>query len=459
MALSGLKQSINENGTGATTPTSDGVACFIGYSTLGTAETVISIGDSSLVEKKLGFGPMSQAVACKLSMAGGVAYAIPVVSDVAGTVGTITKVGTGTPVLTAAGTPNDNTQFVIKIVAGGAVATATFQYSIDNGLSYSPVILTATTYLIPNTGITVSFPVGSYVAGDTYSFTTTAPGYSSTKAQSAFNALVNSGVKVECVYFVGQPADLTAAASLAVAVNTMLETEFAKSNIMHAYIEIPDGTDEAINTAFANVNAPHVVPCIGYCDIMQPTNSKQIKRPSAFATVAKAMAIPVSEELGYVGSKKQNNLVMKLYRDERLTPGLSDRFTVLRTRNEKAGFFYEVAKTLASAGSDLQKLRYRRVLNKAVEICGKILINHVNERLKLEKNGTLSDAARDIIQGEVISALQAGIGDSVSAFEFVISQANNMNLDPTLNCRVRYLPFGYAENIVVEHSFTKSLAA
>ena len=39
MALSGLKQSINENGTGATTPTSDGVACFIGYSTLGTAET------------------------------------------------------------------------------------------------------------------------------------------------------------------------------------------------------------------------------------------------------------------------------------------------------------------------------------------------------------------------------------------------------------------------------------
>ncbi len=58
---------------------------------------------------------------------------------------------------------------VVKIIVGGAVATATFQWSNDGGTTWSATQTTAATYQDPTSLITVAF-AGTFTANDTYAF-------------------------------------------------------------------------------------------------------------------------------------------------------------------------------------------------------------------------------------------------------------------------------------------------
>ena len=98
------------------------------------------------------------------------------VATIASVASAVTKSGTG-PNVTLTGTPTLTASCVIKVILGGAVATATFQYSTDGGTTWSETKTTAATYAIPGTGITAAFASGTYVADDTYSFTTVLPSF------------------------------------------------------------------------------------------------------------------------------------------------------------------------------------------------------------------------------------------------------------------------------------------
>ena len=98
------------------------------------------------------------------------------VATIASVASSVTKSGTG-PNVTLTGTPTLTASCVIKVILGGAVATATFQYSTDGGTTWSETKTTAATYLIPGTGLTAAFASGTYVADDTYSFTTALPSF------------------------------------------------------------------------------------------------------------------------------------------------------------------------------------------------------------------------------------------------------------------------------------------
>lgn len=98
------------------------------------------------------------------------------VATIASVASAVTKSGTG-PDVTLTGTPTLTASIVLKMILGGAVATATFQYSLDGGTTWSTTKTTAATYAIPGTGITAAFASGTYVADDTYSFTTVLPSF------------------------------------------------------------------------------------------------------------------------------------------------------------------------------------------------------------------------------------------------------------------------------------------
>ncbi|MBV9501618.1 MAG: hypothetical protein JO138_19790, partial [Acidobacteriaceae bacterium] len=82
------------------------------------------------------------------------------------------------PLLVRVGVSNGIYSWVVKIVAGGALGTATFQYSTDGGVTFLPStpVATASMYVVPGTGIALDFPngTGTYMAGDTYSWTSAA---------------------------------------------------------------------------------------------------------------------------------------------------------------------------------------------------------------------------------------------------------------------------------------------
>jgi hypothetical protein len=58
----------------------------------------------------------------------------------------------------------------VKIVVGGALGVATYQYSTDGGATWSVAAVTATRVAIGATGLAANFPSATYVAGNIYSY-------------------------------------------------------------------------------------------------------------------------------------------------------------------------------------------------------------------------------------------------------------------------------------------------
>lgn len=101
-----------------------------------------------------------------------------------GSIGSSTHTGSGSGTIAQTGAPmapfgtgQGGTGILVKIVTGSTTATTygTFEYSLDGGNTYSAAIVNpgnAGTFLIPNTGVTLTFTgaetTGVWVASDTY---------------------------------------------------------------------------------------------------------------------------------------------------------------------------------------------------------------------------------------------------------------------------------------------------
>jgi hypothetical protein len=119
-------------------------------------------------------------------------------TPIAGSIGAMELSGvTGNAVATAAGTPVDDEDIKILFTKGGALATAgiEFKTSRDGGQTYSPSVRlgTALTYLIPDTGITVTLgtTAATYNANDVIAFGVKGPTFDSGDLTSLQTALAS----------------------------------------------------------------------------------------------------------------------------------------------------------------------------------------------------------------------------------------------------------------------------
>lgn len=112
--------------------------------------------------------------------------------------------GTCTPTIVSPGAPSTgNYAIVVKIIVGGAVATATFQWSSDGGETYGATQTTAATYTDSTTGYSVAF-AGTFVADDTYAFSP-----ADNPIIATVNALANVVQKFDHTgYFIDRSMDL-----------------------------------------------------------------------------------------------------------------------------------------------------------------------------------------------------------------------------------------------------------
>lgn len=80
----------------------------------------------------------------------------------------VTQVGGGVGTVTPFGAGYGGQNFVVKIILGGAVGVATYQYSSDGGSTYSGTLTTAATVSL-TAGVSVAFS-GTFTAATTYQF-------------------------------------------------------------------------------------------------------------------------------------------------------------------------------------------------------------------------------------------------------------------------------------------------
>ena len=394
------------------------------------------------------------------------------------TAGVVTTGGgnTGTQtVAISAASPLDTYSAVVTITGAGALGAATFTYSLDGGNTTSPTQLVPAsgTYVIPDTGLVLTFS-GTSTAGDYFTFTATPASFSTTDLANAMTQVLASTQTWAFAHVVGAPSAVAGAATLLAALDTQLGTAAAAYRYARGLIEVPSDTDANTLSGFATASSTRVGACAGYAYTTSALNGRVTSRNSAWHAAARASKVPPSEDLGRVASGSVAGItapsvgagatpVSALLRDERATPGLdAGRFTTLRTIIGRQGFYVTHGRLMAPNGSDYTFLQNGRVMDIAATAVRNALLTYLNDSVRVDSatGFILEKDARSIeafVDGQLRAALtQPGYASDLT---FQVSRTQNILSTGTLATTLRVVPLGYASQITVDLGFTNPALA
>lgn len=454
---------IKDNALGVVPPNTNSLMALLGVCSSGTLNTVYQFNDIQTLKDTLGTGPLVEAAAHVLSIAGGPVVCIKTNGSVAGTVGSVTLVGTGLSVLTTTGSvPLDGYSVAIKITTGAtnpAAGLATFRTSLDGGLTYSGDIALPTSgvYAIPATGVTINLSAASLVAGDVYSFTTVAPGYSVSDFNTTWDALMADNSDPFCVHVVGIPADGTAAAALAAALDSKLTTaQNTQYRFLMGLMQAQSASDSSISTGLAAFTSTRVAIAAGFEKLTSQITGAQVTRPASFVIAARAAKVSPAEDLGRVASGNTPGIT-SLLRDEFKTPGLDAKaFSTLRTHIGLPGFYVTNGRMFSSPTSDYQYFQHRRVMDIACKGMRLIGLHYLNDSVRVNSTTGLIlevDALKIEAYGEAILRAMVTQPGYASDVGLTVDRTVNMLSTNSLVLHGRVIPLGYAKYIYADIGF------
>ncbi len=457
MPLPSANLTIKDGGLGLVPQDSSGIQAIIGTCSAGTVNEVNGYGNIKALQDALGSGPLVEAAALVIDQGGGPVYAIRATGGTAGSAGAVTQSGTGTSVMTVTGTPLDSYLLKVKVTTAAAAVTSglgTFQVSLDGGLTYGPDIAlpTATTYAIPNTGLTLNFAAGTLVAGDTYSSTCTGPAYTLANLQSAMTALLADPRTWFMVHAVGVPADTSAAQAIFGALDGYMAAAAAAYRYTCALMQAPDQSDSANISAFSaqSSSTGRVMVAGGFATILSPISGMELKRPGSWQMAVRAAQVPPSEDLGRVRSGSLGRII-SLSRNEEATPGLdAARFATLRSHTGLPGYFITNGRMMSSPASDFQHLQHRRVMDIASTVVRAATLQFLNSSVRVNATtGLILEADAVAIEEYVAAQLRAAVTQPGYASDATaqVDRTNNILSTGILNVNFSVVPLGYLKTI------------
>jgi hypothetical protein len=459
MPIPEISTSIRDNALGIVAENPDGVHAKVGVCSNGTPNTLYSFADQKTLADTLGTGPLVEAAAHALAVAGGQVLCVPVNASP----GTIQGPPAPPPTQSAVnitGAPLGEYQGVIQIAPGsnGLATSSTFRYSLDGGRSFSPEIAIQSGYPIPGTGVVVNFVPATmgFFAGQSFAFTTTAPGFTLSDLNAALEALLADSREWRLVHVVGIGADANAAASIVAMLDAKLTSAENAFRYARGIAECPQLSDSELISAFASFASRRVGVAAGFEDLTSSITGRTGRRSAAWPAVARAMAIPISQDLGAVEDGPLPGVV-KLYRDERVTPGLdAKQFITLRTFLGVAGFYVTSGRCMAPVGSDYGLLQNGFVMDAACRTARNALLPFLNSKVRVDATtGMILEADARTIEATVEAALNARLTSQghASAIEVKVSRSENILSTQRLPVTIRVVPLGYARSIAVDIGF------
>jgi hypothetical protein len=417
------------------------LVAVIGRCSTTSTPAVYAFDTPGTVTDEVGYGPGPDLAMAISRESGQRVLLIPCATSVAGSLSAVTETPSGSgPDITVAGTvaltPWDTLQCAIKVVKAGAVATAKVRISLDDGLTYGPTITTAATYAIPRTGITVTFPAGTYVLDTVYTFSTTAPTPAAADVDAAI-AVAVAGTQKPSIIVLAQTDTTTVSETVAMInqLETTASTALATSKVpIRCFVSAhPDATDSGLETAIVALDADRVCLFAGDAYISSGYASATMRRPACWAGAIKAAKNRFSSDLGN-GNDGPLSYVQDYTRNEfTATTKLRDaRCCVLETRPGSTGVFFSRGVTLGDPAIVYTDLNLCRVVDEAYRICQPLLNQEVNNDPVLKANGTISDDDAERVEAKLGDALEQGLlkpSDGVphaSAVEALVDRANVM---------------------------------
>lgn len=461
MALPEVTITVVDGQLGLSGENIDGIHVTLGVCSAGIPNTFYSFSSSSDVPKALGRGPLVEALAYKLDLAGGPQYAVPITASVAGTSTVPVAEGVGAPAVTLTGAPFDAFEGSVRIVSDGTLGNATFQFALD-GTSWSEIITTAATYAVPDSGLVLNFAAGTYTTAHSYSWTSTAPYYNLVNLNAAFAALLADNRKWRFVHVLGAGATAADTAAVCAALQAHMEAARAQHRFVSAIAEAAPDTASNLIAAFASVAAGRVMLVVGQAPHISRVSGQIFTRPHSWgvamraAWVGQKATVGIASHLGRVLDGPISGYLQELDPDEFKSPGLdAQRFTTLRTIVGKPGVYVTRGRTLAPFGSDFMYWENLQVINKACTIVRDVMLNYLNDEVSVKEDGTIGEGEAQKIENACLSRLTAemvAVRNVTAAFA-VVNRGINIVSTRKLMVAVKVRPLGYAEDISVEIGF------
>jgi len=495
---------VNDGGSGTVITPATAVQAILGCSSTGTANQPFATRSLSALTSNFGTGPLVEAAAIVI-LAGGTAIVNKVAQNSAGTRKAVQFTGTGSSVITSSGNPNDDYYIVFKVVTGGTIGVAgiTFQISLDAGRNFGPIqaLGTASSYLIPSTGVTLNFAAGTLVALDKAQFQTTQPLWATGGIQSALNALAASSYGTTgwgSMHIVGGSTSGGVPGADAATIAGYLEGFAGTPNFIYTdtFMSARDlnapttwgGAGEteatwisALQTDYSAVAQKRIVVGAGHWNIPTPYTNVSVwgapryRRPMTWAAAARQVQIPVQRMLSRVKDGALSNIVVDptndpldgfVYHDERSNPGLSylaaggtgSRFMSTWTRALRSGVYATQPLTFAALGSDFNLRPRMAVMNVACSIAAQVGQTQIDDEVRLNANGTInvSDAATisSAIASAINNALLATAALSPPGCKVVVDTTANVGSTGIVPITITIYGVGYvlAETIGIQYS-------
>lgn len=377
--------------------------------------------------------------------------------------GTITTAGTGTLAITISSCSIvDAYSVVATITTGGALGTAQFTYSLDGGNTVSPVQLIPSSgkYVIPDTGILLTF-ANSSTAGDYFTFTTTAPSFTTTDLTNAFNAIIALPQTWFLFHVVGVAASAAAAATLLATLDTLLTTAATNFRFSRGLVECPwdsvTNTDAVDSAAFASSASLRVGVGVGPYVQSSPIKGHQLNRNAAWQVAAQLASVGPATDAAQVNLGPIPG-VISLVRDEQATQALDvARFCTLRTIIGRQGFYCTNARTMAPNGSDYTYFVNGRVMDIFCAAFRNAALNYLNSSVVVSTTtGQIVETDAGTIESYIDGQCRAVLTQPgfASGLTIAVNRNNNILSSGQLQITGRVVPLGYARAITGDLGFT-----
>jgi hypothetical protein len=472
VTLQDVSITILENALGILPADTDKIVLLFGVSSAGTPATLYPITDSESLAA-IGYGPGPET--CRHFVdEGAQVYFCPVTAGTAGSNSSVAQAAGSPPAVGLTGAPYDFYKGHVKMTAGGAVGTSKFQYSLDDGETWSQEIVTASTYPVPNTGLTITFAAGTYVLADEYTWTSTAPYYTTSNLNTAFDAAIADPREWGLVYVSGAVAGATESdkatnlAGVIAAVGTKMAAAATAFRFARAIVEAADFADSgaALISAATTIAQTRVACVAGFGKVLSPVTGRKNMVSYGRVLCSKLGKKPIGKDPSQIaaeaGTGAMPSALLSLKHDERKTPGLDTaRFVTARTYIGRTGFYVTNFPLMSSPGSDFKYLQHGQVMDNACKTARNAMLPYLSRDLEVEADGTLSESEAQNIEEDVGGQVRASVVQPghATAATIVANRTDVVLTTEKLRAKVRVQPKFYPKAIELELGFTRTVPA
>lgn len=455
-----------------------------GVATSGTIGTILSFGSEKAVLDTYTSGPLAEFLIDALRKGGSPVYGCRLTGAVVGANTAVTSGGTTPPSVTIAGTATDYLDLRIEITTAGSLGTSRFRYSLDGGITWSQTRATAASHLMAGTGITITFPAGTYAADNVYTATCEPKALDSTDITALQTAMVASPRRYDVLVLAGRGRASAAAATLFAAVASLMNARESSKVYQGQLWIMSAGTDVAATTqtSFASTVDSRAIVAYGfrYAPAFVPLEGRGYASKAASHDIGAIMSGQlISTDLA------RTNLVMtdtlsdsagapRITHDEYQLANMDDLgFATLRTWPDRSGVFITNAKIKSTFGSDFTFSQRRLVFNRARAIAYSALVDWIGKNVRTNPDnvpnpgntGTIQEVDAVRVEGYVRDRLNAsimrernadGFAGHATAVAFDIDRSYDTLASDGLQGAVGITPLTAIKNITSTIGFVRS---